>query len=305
MDIAPQTFGVLTDAVTQLYIQSRESGYCDVLLDPLAGFPLKDQIEALDERVAPRTYLADPLFKESPQDAPFLLRVPVGEWSLLEAFVAVAQQEAILPGNTLRSVCGFLQSPLSMAQLAKSLTRALDLRVESRGMYFRYFDPRIFHHLPRLLPSHRLGSLLTGVTRWSYCIWDGSMVMQDIPAGPSIATWRVQLTQQQWQAFEAIEHFNATQKLFLQCGLPFIPAQIAALFAQVQTAIASGLRTPTDVAYYLACCQQNVSPLAQHPAWSEVLTLVQAEVPLADALKQRCGVALTGMQAVSTYQLIT
>lgn len=276
-------------AVEQLYNQCRESGHCHVLLDPQAGSPFSKRIAALDEKLAPRVHLRDPLFANAPQEAPMLLRLPLSELPLLEALAAHAQQEA---ANPLRSVCGFFQSTEPDASVAARLGWALNLKVERQGIYFRYFDPRIFLHLSRLLPADTLGHLLRGISTWSYFLWDGSFAVQEIPESNSPKPIDLRLTSKQWQTFETIEHFNATQRLFAKHGLPFEPAQAAELFAQVHTARALGLSTPDDTAHYLACSHHAATPLSQHPAWPDVLMLLKQEVPLAEALAQLCGASL-------------
>jgi hypothetical protein len=291
MNLSPQRIQPQT-AVEQLYNQCRESGNCHVLLDPQAGSPFGEQIAALDEKLVPRVHLRDPIFASAPQEAPMLLRLPLSEFPLLEALVAHAQQEATDPANPLRSVCGFFQSIEPDGSVASRLSWALNLKVERQGIYFRYFDPRIFLHLSRLLPAETLGHLLRGISKWSCFLWDGSFAVQEIPESKSPSPIHLQLTAGQWQAFETIEHFNATQRLFARQGLPFEPMQTAELFAQVHAARALGLLTPDDTAHYLACSHHATAPLSRHPAWPDVLMLLKQEVPLAEALAQLCDASL-------------
>lgn len=288
----PSRSMLLQTTVEQLYKQCRESGHCYVLLDPQAGSPFSEQIAALDEKLAPRVHLRDPMFAGAPQEAPMLLRLPSSELALLEALAAHARQEATNPTNPLRSVCGFFQSTEPDASVASRLAWALNLKVDRQGIYFRYFDPRIFHHLFRLLPADSLGHLLRGISTWSYFVWDGSFAVQEIPESNSPRPIDLRLTSKQWQAFETIEHFNATQRLFAKQGLPFEPALTAELFAQVHAARALGLSIPDDTAHYMACSHHAAAPLSQHLAWPDVLMLLKQEVPLAEALAQLCGASL-------------
>jgi hypothetical protein len=279
-------------ALEQLYGQCRASGHCHVLLDPQAGSPFAERLAALDERTAPRVHLRDPMFAGTPQDAPLLLRLPLQELQLLEALATRAREEATDLASPPRSICGFFQSALPMERLASRLSSALSLQVERQGLYFRYFDPRVFLHLPRLLPPDDLGHLLRGITRWSFFLWDGSLAVQDIPASTRQAPGPLRLAAAQWDAFACIEHFNATQRLFARQALPFEPGRTAALFAEVDAARSLGLPTPEDTAHYLACSRRAPAPLPQHPAWPEVLSLLQQDVPLAEALAQLCDVSL-------------
>ena len=280
-------------AIEQLYNQCRELGWCDMLCDPQASSQIGEWIAALDEKAVPRIFLRDPLFADSPQEAPVLVRLPMSQVSRLEEWVLHAQQEAADVHDPLRSVCAFIASSLSAEQVALTLTQALDLKVERQDIYFRYFDPRVFHHLPRLTTPQNLGQLLRGITTWSYFLWDGSLAVHPIPAPPDRLPGSLRLTAQEWQPFETIEHFNATQRLFAKHELPFEPARTVDLFAQVHAARSLGLSIPDDTAYYLACSYQSAQPLSQHPAWPDVISLLKQDVPLADALAQLCGASLS------------
>jgi hypothetical protein len=291
--------------VERLYNEFREAGYCHVLLDPQAGSPFEGEIAALDSKQAPRFHLRDAVFADAPEQAPLLLSLPLSELQLVEAFAAHAQQEAADPNATTRSVCAFIRSDLPVAQLARRLADALDLKVESRAVYFRYFDPRVFHHVPRLVPGKQFGGMLHGISSWSYFLWDGRLDVQEIPRSEGSLLMGVRLTSEQWQAFEAVEHFNAAQRLFAKHGLRFEPKQTEDMFRKVQAAMSSGLSSPADTAYYVACSLQASEPLSRHPSWPDVLTLVQREVPLADALEQLCSISLRDANAdTSTTKLL-
>ena len=282
----------LQAAIDQLYRQCREFGHCAVLLDTQAGTPLPDSVARLDEGCVPRLFLRDPLFANAPTEAPMLLRVPAREFLLIEELATLAQKEATDPHRSLRSICAFIASDLSGVQLATRLARALDLRVEGRSFYFRYFDPRVFHHLPHLIAPPGLGCLLRGVAQWSYFLWDGSLLVRQIPeCGPSMPD-RPNLTIREWQMFETIEHFNATQRLFARQGLRFEPTQTLDLFGLVHAARSLGIRAPEDTAYYLACSHHLPEALSRHPAWPSVMELLAQEAPLADALAHLCGVSI-------------
>jgi hypothetical protein len=289
-------------AIEQLYNQCRVLGWCDVLCDPQANERIGEWVAALDEEVAPRIFLRDPLFADSPQDAPVLVRLPMSEVSRLEEWATHAQQEALDVHNPLRSVCAFIGSDLPIERLALRLTQALDLKVDGKGIYFRYFDPRVFHHLPRLLSAEDFEHLFRGVSIWSYFSWDGSLTALQISAASDERPGRLNLTSKEWHPFETIEHFNSTQRFFAKQGLPFEPARTVDLFAQVHAARSLGLAAPDDTAYYLVCSYQSTQPLSQHPAWPDVISLLKQDVPLADALAQLCQVSLPPARPLSPLQ---
>lgn len=273
----------------------RAQGHCDVLLDPLAQPPCLDRIDALCADIAPRQHLRDPFFDERPTSAPLLVRLPLSEMALLDELMAHAFEQATSASDPLRGVCGFLRSTLPHAVLAARLSRSLNLQVGPSKIYFRFFDPRIVHHMPRLLPPALHAETLCGVTHWAYPSWEGTIEIQQVPhrdphsRAPSGA---LRMQPDLWRRFGAIEHFNAVVRTFLQHELPCPVADTAMLFAQVEAALATGLTEANDVGYYLACCKSLDEQVSRHEAWPAVLTLVRAEVPLADALRAHCGIDL-------------
>lgn len=281
----------LRTAIEKLYIQQREIGHCHVLCDPQAGEAFAEWLASLDEEDASRIFLRDPLFADAPKRAPVLLRLPLSRLPLVEELMLRAQEEATDPHNLLRSVCAFIQSALPDETLAARLTQALDVKVDGQGIYFRYFDPRVFHHMAHLMPDDAFGHLFRGIATWSYFLWDGNLAVQQIPQSHA-ASGFLRLTSQEWHPFDTIEHFNATQRLFARQGLRFEPARTVEFFSQVHAARSLGLPAPDDTAYYLACSGHSVTPLAQHPAWPDVVALTRQDVPLAEALAHLCGVSL-------------
>lgn len=289
-DMASAELSVSLQAASEtLYALSREQGYCDVLFDPIAVHGVVDKI-AIDATLAPRHWLKDELFDESPTLAPCLVRLPLTHWDEVDVLLKQAQEEATDPECNVRSVCGFLISKADSKTLSNTLSRALDIRVQARKMYFRYFDPRTMHHLGRLLSVSELGNLLRGVTQWCHFAWDGQLSVHVIPTPEHLALPPLRLTSQQWQAFEAIEHFNAVQHTFAQLELPFTPQDTRLWFRCVQDAMALGISKPTDTAHYLACTRGHGQAVNQHPRWPEVLAMLRSDVPLATALEQLCNV---------------
>lgn len=277
-----------------LYQLIRAQGHLTVVLDPLALSPTWDFLAQLERHEVPHQYLKDPLFEDRPQDAPLLTQIGLSNWPILESMVEQAKFEATRPGVTPRSVCGFVESSLSLQSLAVILQKALDLRVEQQSIYFRYFDPRTFFHLPRLIAPPALATMLRGISSWSHFLWNGQLHRHVLPTQslPSLTQRRLKLTTEQWRPFTAIEHFNACQGLFSMLDLPYSPESVELRFEQVRQAIEQGLTKPEDTAYFLACCEVTGTNLAQHAKWDQVLSAIQAEVPFADAIEQLCAISL-------------
>lgn len=292
-------------AIEQLYNQCRGAGHSYVLLDPQAGTPFDDRIAALDADTAPHVFLCDALFADAPQQAPMLVRLPGSELTLLEAMAACAHREATDIPSGPRTVCAFIQSQLPIAQLAARLAWALNLKVDNGGgVYFRYFDPRVFHHLRHLLPDDTRGHVLSGVDTWSCLLWDGSFAVQHAPVAALSRPRQLRLPLKEWQRFETVEHFNATQRLFAELGLDFLPAQTTQLFEEVHAArTLLGRPTAEDTAHYLACSRQRGAAPAEHPAWPDVVELLAQDVPLAEALQQLCDITLRPLTATTPRHL--
>jgi Domain of unknown function (DUF4123) len=288
MSIANLSVSLLAASET-LYSLARAQGYCDILLDPMAALDVVDKL-AIDATLAPRHWLKDVLFQDSPKLAPCLVRIPNTHWDTVDALLQQAQKEATDPECSVRSVCAFLISSADSKALSNTLSRALDIRVQASKIYLRYFDPRTMHHLGHLLSVSELGNLLGGVTKWCYFAWDGQLSVHTIQTPEYVALSPLRLTLQRWQAFEAIEHFNAVQQTFAHSELPFAPKDTQIWFKRVQDAIAMGISKPTDTAHYLACTPAQGQPINQHPRWSEVLELLRSDVPLATALEQLCNI---------------
>jgi hypothetical protein len=278
------------DAQQLLYGYLREQKYCDVLIDRMAGFPFQHEIEALDERVAPRRALADPIFDDVPAQAPLLVRLPVTELALIEQILAQAIADAGNPGIQTRAICAFVFSQLDQARLASSLTRSLDARVEGRGsIYFRFFDPRVAHHLARILTPEQLAGIFNGVRQWAYVGPAGRLhVLEHAAAGPAAPAF----TAAQWQALARIEPFNLAVRLLQQAGQPVEEAIEQPILRELEAAHAAGLVSTADQATYAAWSVMYGAAFTSRPDLTACIrTAVENAIPLSDVLEQQTGLS--------------
>ncbi|WP_426344568.1 DUF4123 domain-containing protein [Pseudoduganella sp. R-32] len=147
---------------TSFHTHLEEYGHCDIVIDRMRGFPLREELKALKGHLAESLPLIDPLFMTIPDEAPLLVRLSVDASSLIESYLALAAEEAQRPGQG-QAICAFLFSHLPCEKLAGHLTRQLDLRIKTgKRVFFRFFDPRVMHHLPRLLQPAEMAQLLNG-----------------------------------------------------------------------------------------------------------------------------------------------
>lgn len=277
-----------------LYTYLRERKYCDVLIDRMVGLPYQDDIESLNSQVVHQLTLNDPLFAESQEQAPLLVRLPWTETRLIEKYLEYALREAADPHIQTRSVCAFLFSPLQQTELGKRLTKRLDVSVQTVGrIYFRYFDPRVTHHLPRVLNTSQLVALLDGVQSWLYVNWQSQL--STVTSSPWIKDrdYRLTFTSDQWRQLQDIESFNLAVRMLQSASLladkPRTETETQLVLA-VQSARATGLSTAEDRAFYAVNAFKFGTRFTRHPAIPDVIHASAQGVPLVDALAHYTGI---------------
>lgn len=276
-----------------LYRYLRDQQYCDVLIDRMAGFPFQEEIEALDERVAPRCALADPIFDDAPAQAPLLVRLPATELPLIEQILAQAIADASNPSVQTRPICAFVFSQADPSRLAAQLTRSLNVRVEGRGaIYFRFFDPRVAHHLARILTPGQLGGIFPGIRHWAYVDPAGRLRIADHAAAPA-GLFAPTLTSAQWQALERIESFNLAVRLLRQAGHALDDTTEQTIHRALQAAHAAGLVSSADQATYAAWSVVHGDAFRLRPGLEASIGMATDNgIPLADVLEQHFGQSL-------------
>ncbi|MBB5020567.1 hypothetical protein HNQ59_003888 [Chitinivorax tropicus] len=275
-----------------LFNRVRDLGYCDVLIDPSAGAPPAD--ESLEAPSPMQTPLLDRQFQARPAAAPRLIRLDSAYSPLLRDYLAQAHWEATTLGNQLRSVAGLIFSPLPQAELAQHLTRMLDLYIEGLGgAYFRYFDPRILCHLPRILTPTQQALLLHGIDEWGWLDWQGAYQPLHPPNLPIDPAARLIINQAQWQALGEIEAFNLLLGKLMSRGRIPDHQQVPQWLECLQQGRQRGLRQANDIADWAALCLIQGDTWQAHPQLGETLQLVITDgIPLKDALEDRLGITL-------------
>lgn len=276
--------------------QLEEYGHCDILIDRMRGFPLREELEALEDHLAECLPLTDPLFMTMPDEAPLLVRLSVDASSLIASFLAQAAEETQRPGQG-QAICAILFSHLPCNKLARHLTRQLDLRIKTGNrVFFRFFDPRVMHHLPRLLRPMEMAQLLNGIDYWCYLHWSDRRIvlkMQDYgPLPDKPAYVRMSLSSAQLESLQEIETFNLALNMLWQAGDTLNERTEPALHAALKIVYAYGLSTKENratLACHVACLGEDI--LCQ-PQWLRALQLVRERAfPLKDVLEAD-GIAL-------------
>jgi hypothetical protein len=266
-------------------------GHCDILIDRLSGFPLKEALDGISERLVAGQTLDDPLFATLPDETPLLLRVPESEHDLIEAYLEHAIAEARHPAGQTRAVCAFLFSNVPLATLAGRLTRHLDLRIKTgQHIFFRYFDPRVTHHLPRLLQAHQMAHLLRGIDHWCYAHWRGHLVTLDgdhyrpLPETPAYV--RLSIDSTQWSALQGIDVFNLALRTLREDSRPPAADGEALLLNALETARRYRLPTLDDEATLACYLLRDGEDIVRQPAWQEALRLTHSDaLPLKDIVE--------------------
>lgn len=200
----------------------QEYGHCDFLIDRMSGFPLQEELAALEGQ-AETLPLNDPLFAAMPDQAPLLVRLPADATDLIEGYLACAAEEAQCPGQA-QAICAVLFSRLPFAKLARHLTRHLDLRIKTgKRVYFRYYDPRVMHHLPQILQPEEMAQLFKGIDHWCYQHWHSQRITlhaQDYGPLPDVPAYvRMSISSAQWKKLQDVEPFNLALQTLQQEGI--------------------------------------------------------------------------------------
>lgn len=277
------------DEIFRAHLQTY--GHCDILIDRLSGFPLREALEGISERLVAGQTLDDPLFATLPDETPLLIRVPDSERELIDAYLEHAIAEARHPAGQTRAVCAFLFSEVPLATLAGRLTRHLDLRIKTgQHIFFRYFDPRVMHHLPRLLQAHQMAHLFRGIEHWCYAHWRGHLVTLDgdryrpLPETPAYV--RMSIDSAQWSALQGIDVFNLALRTLRQDDQSSADDAEARLLNALQAARRYQLPTLDDEATLACHLLLGGEDILRQPAWQEALRLTHSDaLPLKDIVE--------------------
>jgi Domain of unknown function (DUF4123) len=111
--------------------------------------------------------------------------------------------------------CALLRTAETMPALTRRLSRHLVLTRGGRGQqyFFRYFDPRVFLHLPRILSAEQTHSLLAPAVGWAWFDplvqhWSEHRVAAQAADGWQVSAAALALTDQQLDSLARIELVN-------------------------------------------------------------------------------------------------
>jgi len=285
-----------------LYRHLRTRPHCDILIDRMASSDLDETLDGwayTGESVA----LRDPMFDAMPEQSPLLLRLPLSDLKLTEYLLERAHTEVLTAGSA-RSVCAFIFSPAPLAHLAKQLSMQLNAHMEGFGsIYFRYFDPRVWPHLQRIVTPAQLHRLFGDIDTWLSMDWHGHLQGSSRPPAPAIPELaspysRPHYSAEQWQQIERIETVNLTLQRLQGRGIAL--PDLARADKTVASATAQ-LESQDDQVAYSAYALAHDRAFTGHPHLPEVLNLARAhDIPLADVIADRLNLTLEPAASVAS-----
>lgn len=264
------------------HVRAYQGGH--VIIDPLAGSAWADYLHDESAGRLQSVPVAHEYYGDDTASALRVVHIPLEHFDLMEDLAVLAQREATDPACKTRSVCGIVACPLPADAVAKRLSAGLTVRVGRRRIYFRYFDPRVMHHLADFVPAGIPG--LKHLESWACFDWEGRLAIHRLnrDANQPEAAYPFRLSEVQWQSFEILPAFNASIVAFKQAGVNPSCSETARLRLKVADAIGLGLAEPEDIAAYLVLASQAETPPYRHAQWPEAISLVNAGVPLQEAL---------------------
>ena len=206
-----------------------------ILCDPTLDDPLRREAEV---RGLCLHTIAIPSDRRVPAPKPYLIRVD--GYDAHEPFVnesirlSVEQALAPAPPNRRsRSICAWLMTSLSAADISRSMTSLSTIR-DSRGTrrIFRFWDPRTTQHLRRLFPEQ---DTLPWLPRTSWSFVDAFGEWHCLPANDTDSQYSAQPT---WETLQTCNLINAVLQRLSITGVRHRESVIS----DVQEALRTGRR---------------------------------------------------------------
>lgn len=200
----------LQNLKNRLFTQVKTYGHCYLLLDPALGPVLEDDIQAADIAEEDQATILDPLLALEPEKALILLRLTTRNIELLDACVALALTSNTDMSDPQRGVCAWIFSPQPISKLAVHLKHWLNVAIPAqKRIFFRYYDPRVATHLPRILSATQISEWLKGIEEWSWVDRDGQwQTIKPVEPIENKALYLPQLDELQWAALQRVETIN-------------------------------------------------------------------------------------------------
>lgn len=270
-----------------------------VFVDPVLSDPLAESSDfkiALSRGTASKIRLPFIHADIDPQRSPYLLHVAdeANAERLIATSIRLAFAEArgeMGDGYLGRSVCAWICSNSQPQRLAERLARlARVTRPDGKPWPFRFWDPRVLWHLPRVLTSTDWDMTSAVLASWwtitpmlrltpmSPCPLKESNDDADIvQPHPEVRSSPLRFDLARWQRLERIGTTNKALALASGWGMP--PTQ--ELAQQIENLLmrctASGFEGEQDGLVYVACGLTSHERFGEHPELRQALALAASE----------------------------
>jgi len=291
-DIESQADGLIRSF--RLFAQARGPGAClYVLIDPLLGDPLPDLAATEKVPVRALTIQHEDLAKE---EAPYLLKV--GQEQDHERLIAhtlhvalAEQKTALLESPASRSVCAWLfvngDDPFKLTEALSRFALITRPGTQGKRQLFRFWDPRVFQHLARILGQRTLENALADklAVQWLWLSPSGELGSHVFQDGSG---WRPSLAE--WHALSRIEDLNQCLLLSETQKLMGSSEHIVNLDHALQRAAQLGCQESADRITYAVLSMSLGGPFENHALMADLFRQVARDqaslAALAEAIEQ-------------------
>jgi Domain of unknown function (DUF4123) len=261
--------------------QSRTSTL-SVLIDPMLGDPLaatRTVKDSLASGLASRQALAFIHHDLAPNKAPYLLHIPdeLRAERCVNESVQVAVSEALgLYGGDYRgrSVCAWIVGESDPSALAVRLARAARVvKPDGASWPLRYWDPRVFWHLPRALDLQQQHTLIAQLGRWFWFDPTNAFggLIHEVPKDAERAQAPLAFDESGWAVLSRVGAVNRVLGLAWNWDIRPTPANAKRVDVLIQRCHALGFLSEQDELVFSSCGLTSRDDFDSQPDVAEAL----------------------------------
>ena len=283
-DIHDPLDALLSSAVLSLrsHLPPNQDASVSVFIDPTLNHTICDDAivqNALSNGVLQRVPLSIAHDDIDPEAMPYLLHAPsehVAERAI-ECTLRIALMETLAnrPTAATRQVCAWIVGEVTPRPLAIRLSDAALIRKpDGSRRPFRYWDPRVMWHLPRVMPPFEWASLRDAVGKW--LTLDMTNQLTALPPVDTNHAHSVSgmhkmrmgaqpCTPLQWATLSRIGAINMAMAQAHEWGITPTHEVASHIDALLQTCHALGFDTERDEQVFVACGLTSHIQFYEHP----------------------------------------
>lgn len=291
---AAQEIAALTDRGIALLRQSLAASSCAslyLICDPILVNPIGDQAQELAYPTRPLEFRYRDLERSL---HPLLIEIKdeQREERFINDSIRLAVQESMAARATspaARSMCAWIIAPdVTLASMAEVLgTRALLGNPYAIGekRLFRFWDPRVFDHLPRIFGESMFAEWGASNMQWLYVDISGTMKSQRFDS-PLLGKTKENFTPTtaQWDAISRLGDLNQVLQLSDAWSQPDLAATSARLDSALHRAATLGVNASLDAITYALLYHSVGGAFEHHPRMRPIFAEVSKGASLATML---------------------